>query len=115
MTRSGSMTLDVALGGGYPKGRVIEIYGPESSGKTTLALHALAEVQKSGGIIPCISTQLPEKGVSHLWTDTLCIGTAAFIDAEHALDPEYARKLGVNTDDLLICQVTLVSMSIVNK
>ena len=77
---SGSILLDEALGvGGYPKGRVIEIYGPESSGKTTLALHAVAETQKTGGI-------------------------AAFIDAEHALDPSYARKLGVNTDDLWISQ-----------
>ncbi|MCR5761546.1 MAG: recombinase RecA [Sphaerochaetaceae bacterium] len=77
---SGSILLDEALGvGGYPRGRVIEIYGPESSGKTTLALHAIAEAQKTGGI-------------------------AAFIDAEHALDPSYARKLGVNTDDLWISQ-----------
>jgi len=76
---SGSMTFDLALGSGYPKGRVIEIYGPESSGKTTLALHAVAEVQKAGG-------------------------TAAFIDAEHALDPVYARNLGVNVDELFICQ-----------
>eukprot|EP00598_Pedospumella_elongata_P016864 CAMPEP_0184988484 /NCGR_PEP_ID=MMETSP1098-20130426/24463_1 /TAXON_ID=89044 /ORGANISM="Spumella elongata, Strain CCAP 955/1" /LENGTH=425 /DNA_ID=CAMNT_0027513231 /DNA_START=29 /DNA_END=1306 /DNA_ORIENTATION=- len=76
---SGSVTLDMAMGGGYPRGRVIEIYGPESSGKTTLALHAVAEMQKSGG-------------------------TAAFIDAEHALDPVYARNLGVKVDDLLLCQ-----------
>jgi len=77
---SGSIALDVALGvGGYPKGRVIEIYGPESSGKTTLAIHAIAEAQKAGGI-------------------------AAFIDAEHAFDPYYARKLGVNIDELLISQ-----------
>jgi len=77
---SGSLTLDLALGiGGYPKGRVIEIYGPESSGKTTLTLQAVAECQKSGG-------------------------TAAFIDAEHALDPTYAEKLGVNVDDLLVSQ-----------
>ena len=77
---SGSIGLDVALGiGGYPKGRVIEIFGPESSGKTTLAIHAIAEAQKAGGI-------------------------AAFIDAEHAFDPYYARKLGVNTDELLISQ-----------
>ncbi len=76
---SGSLSLDLALGGGYPKGRVLEIYGPESSGKTTLALHAIAEVQKKGG-------------------------TAAFIDAEHALDPAYARKLGVDTDNLLVSQ-----------
>ena len=76
---SGSLSLDLALGGGYPKGRIIEIYGPESSGKTTLALHAIAEIQKQGG-------------------------QAAFIDAEHALDPAYAKKIGVNTDDLLISQ-----------
>lgn len=77
---SGSITLDVALGvGGYPRGRVVEIYGPESSGKTTVALHAIAEVQANGG-------------------------TAAFIDAEHALDPEYAQKLGVNIDELLLSQ-----------
>ena len=76
---SGSLSLDLALGGGYPKGRIIEIYGPESSGKTTLTLHAIAEIQKQGG-------------------------TAAFIDAEHALDPSYARKLGVDTDNLLIAQ-----------
>jgi recombination protein RecA len=77
---SGSILLDEALGvGGYPRGRVIEIYGPESSGKTTLALHAIAEAQKKGGI-------------------------AAFIDAEHALDPVYAKNLGVNTDDLWVSQ-----------
>jgi recombination protein RecA len=77
---TGSLSLDIALGiGGLPKGRVIEIYGPESSGKTTMTLHVIAEMQKLGG-------------------------TAAFIDAEHALDPSYARKLGVNTDDLLISQ-----------
>jgi len=77
---TGSITLDVALGiGGLPKGRVIEIYGPESSGKTTMTLHAIAECQKNGG-------------------------TAAFIDAEHALDPSYAQKLGVNIDDLLVSQ-----------
>lgn len=76
---SGSLSLDIALGGGYPQGRIIEIYGPESSGKTTAALHAIAEVQKNGG-------------------------TAAFIDAEHALDPAYARKLGVDTDNLLVSQ-----------
>ena len=77
---SGSLALDSAIGvGGYPRGRVIEIYGPESSGKTTFALHAIAEVQKSGG-------------------------TAAFIDAEHALDPAYAAKLGVDTDELLVSQ-----------
>lgn len=76
---SGALSLDIALGGGYPKGRIIEIYGPESSGKTTLTLHAIAEVQKNGG-------------------------TAAFIDAEHALDPSYARKLGVDTDNLLVSQ-----------
>ena len=77
---SGSLSLDLALGiGGLPRGRVIEIYGPESSGKTTLALHVISEAQKSGG-------------------------TCAFIDAEHALDPVYARKLGVDTDNMLISQ-----------
>jgi len=77
---TGSLGLDIALGiGGLPRGRIIEIYGPESSGKTTLALHVIAEAQKSGG-------------------------TCAFVDAEHALDPAYARKLGVNIDDLLISQ-----------
>ena len=77
---TGSLSLDIALGiGGLPRGRVVEIYGPESSGKTTLALHCVAEAQKKGG-------------------------TCAFIDAEHALDPVYARKLGVNVDDLLISQ-----------
>lgn len=76
---SGSLSLDMALGGGYPKGRIIEIYGPESSGKTTLALHAIAEIQKQGG-------------------------QAAFIDAEHALDPAYAKKIGVDTDNLFISQ-----------
>ena len=77
---TGSIGLDIALGvGGYPRGRIIEIYGPESSGKTTLSLHAIAQVQKAGGV-------------------------AAFIDAEHALDPTYARKLGVKTDELLVSQ-----------
>lgn len=77
---SGSLALDIALGaGGYPKGRIVEIYGPESSGKTTVALHAVAAVQKEGGI-------------------------AAFIDAENALDPEYAKALGVNIDELLLSQ-----------
>lgn len=77
---SGALALDIALGvGGYPRGRVIEVYGPESSGKTTVALHAIAEVQKNGG-------------------------QAAFIDAEHALDPVYAEKLGVNIDELLLSQ-----------
>jgi len=77
---TGSLSLDIALGiGGLPRGRIIEIYGPESSGKTTLTLHAIAEMQKVGG-------------------------TAAFIDAEHALDPQYAKRLGVNTDELLISQ-----------
>src|SRR6201996_4447749 len=77
---TGSLGLDMALGiGGLPKGRIVEIYGPESSGKTTLALHVVAEVQKAGG-------------------------TAAFVDAEHALDPTYAHKLGVNLDDLLVSQ-----------
>src|SRR5579859_6420996 len=77
---SGSIGLDIALGiGGYPRGRIIEIYGPESSGKATLTLHAIAQVQKLAGV-------------------------AAFIDAEHALDPVYARKLGVKTDELLVSQ-----------
>jgi recombination protein RecA len=76
---TGSLGLDLALGGGIPKGRIVEIYGPESSGKTTVCLHAVAEVQKAGG-------------------------TAAYIDAEHALDPAYAKRLGVNTDQLLISQ-----------
>ena len=76
---TGALTLDLALGGGLPKGRIIEIYGPESSGKTTLALHAIAEAQKQGGV-------------------------AAFVDAEHALDPVYAGALGVNIDDLLVSQ-----------
>ncbi len=76
---TGSLSLDIALGGGIPKGRVIEIYGPESSGKTTLSLHAIAEIQKKGG-------------------------TAAFIDAEHALDPAYAKRLGVDVENLLISQ-----------
>jgi recombination protein RecA len=77
---SGSLALDVALGvGGYPRGRIVEIYGPESSGKTTVALHAIAEIQKQGG-------------------------RAAFIDAEHAIDPSYAKKLGVNIDELILSQ-----------
>lgn len=77
---TGSLTLDIALGiGGLPKGRIIEIYGPESSGKTTMTLQAIAQCQKSGG-------------------------TCAFIDAEHALDPQYARKLGVDIDNLLVSQ-----------
>ena len=76
---SGSISLDLALGGGLPRGRVIEIYGPESSGKTTLTLHAIAEVQRAGG-------------------------TAAFIDAEHALDPSYAKRIGVDIDNLLLSQ-----------
>ncbi|HKL44276.1 MAG TPA: recombinase RecA [Candidatus Absconditabacterales bacterium] len=76
---SGSYVLDLILGGGYPEGRIVEIYGPESSGKTTIALHAIAEIQKKGEV-------------------------AAFIDAEHALDPHYAKKLGVNTDELLLSQ-----------
>ena len=79
LLKSGSLSLDLALGGGYPKGRIIEIYGPESSGKTTLALHAIAEIQKTGG-------------------------QAAFIDAEHALDPSYAKRIGVDIDNLLISQ-----------
>src|ERR1041385_2927164 len=77
---TGSLGLDIALGvGGLPRGRVIEIYGPESSGKTTLALHAVAEAQKNGG-------------------------SAAFVDAEHALDPVYAKKLGVDIDELIVSQ-----------
>ncbi|MCK4592513.1 recombinase RecA [Candidatus Parcubacteria bacterium] len=76
---TGSISLDIALGGGIPKGRIIEIYGPESSGKTTLSLHIVSELQKKGG-------------------------TAAFVDAEHALDPEYAKKIGVKTNDLIISQ-----------
>ena len=76
---SGALTLDVALGGGLPKGRIIEIYGPESSGKTTLALHAIAETQKAGGV-------------------------AAFVDAEHALDPTYSKALGVDIENLLVAQ-----------
>src|SRR6188768_2812320 len=77
---TGSVALDIALGiGGLPRGRIVEIYGPESSGKTTVALHAVANAQKAGG-------------------------TAAFIDAEHALDPDYARALGVDTDALLVSQ-----------
>ena len=80
VTSTGSLSLDIALGvGGFPKGRIIEIYGPESSGKTTIALHVIAEVQKTGG-------------------------RAAFIDAEHALDPVYAQKLGVNINELLLSQ-----------
>uniref|UniRef100_UPI00322046C9 ATPase domain-containing protein n=1 Tax=Paracoccus sp. TaxID=267 RepID=UPI00322046C9 len=79
-TSTGSLGLDIALGiGGLPKGRIIEIFGPESSGKTTLTLHVVAEEQKKGGV-------------------------CAFVDAEHALDPQYARKLGVNLDELLISQ-----------
>jgi recombination protein RecA len=76
---TGALSLDLALGGGIPKGRVIEIYGPESSGKTTLTLHAIAEVQRQGG-------------------------TAAFIDAEHALDPQYAKRIGVDIENLLLSQ-----------
>jgi recombination protein RecA len=76
---SGSITLDIAMGGGYPKGRIIEVFGPESSGKTTITLHAIAEAQKKGG-------------------------TCAFIDAEHALDPIYAQKLGVKLDELIVSQ-----------
>ena len=78
-TPTGSLSLDLALGGGIPKGRIVEIYGPESSGKTTLTLHAIAEVQKAGG-------------------------TAAFIDAEHALDPAYAKRIGVDVENLLLAQ-----------
>jgi recombination protein RecA len=76
---TGALTLDLALGGGYPKGRVVEVYGPESSGKTTLTLHAIAEVQRRGGV-------------------------AAFVDAEHALDPIYAAALGVDIENLLVSQ-----------
>ena len=77
---SGSIALDIALGvGGYPIGRIVEIYGPESTGKTTFALHAIAEVQKNGGYV-------------------------AFIDAEHALDPKYAKALGVDVDNLILSQ-----------
>ena len=76
---TGSLSLDIALGGGLPKGRVIEIFGPESSGKTTLSLHAIAEIQKKGGI-------------------------AAFVDAEHALDPEYSKNIGVDMKNLLVSQ-----------
>ena len=79
-TSTGSLGLDIALGiGGLPQGRIVEIYGPESSGKTTLTLHVVAEAQKKGGV-------------------------CAFVDAEHALDPQYAKKLGVNLDELLISQ-----------
>jgi recombination protein RecA len=78
-TPTGALSLDIALGGGIPKGRVIEIYGPESSGKTTLTLHAIAEIQRAGG-------------------------TAAFIDAEHALDPAYAKRIGVDVENLLLSQ-----------
>ena len=79
-TSTGSLGLDIALGiGGLPQGRIVEIFGPESSGKTTLTLHVVAEAQKKGGV-------------------------CAFVDAEHALDPQYAKKLGVNLDDLLISQ-----------
>src|ERR1019366_7140504 len=78
-TPTGALSLDIALGGGIPRGRVIEIYGPESSGKTTLTLHAIAEVQRRGG-------------------------TAAFIDAEHALDPSYAKRIGVDVENLLLSQ-----------
>ena len=79
LVSTGSLGLDIALGGGLPKGRIVEIYGPEASGKTTLTLQVIAEIQKQGG-------------------------TAAFVDAEHALDPNYAEKLGVNVDDLLVSQ-----------
>src|SRR5680860_1916353 len=81
-TPTGSISLDIALGGGIPQGRIIEIYGPESSGKTTLSLHIVSEFQKKGGV-------------------------AAFVDAEHALDPEYAKKIGVKTNDLIISQPDL--------
>jgi recombination protein RecA len=121
-TSTGSLTLDVATGefslamvgrlscpsrhvdhagGGYPKGRVIEIYGPESSGKTTLALHAIAEVQKRGGEsdVPGLRAHSPAQ-----LSTPVPPGFAAFIDAEHALDPTYASKLGVDTDQLLVSQ-----------
>ncbi|MBA3758082.1 recombinase RecA [Candidatus Saccharibacteria bacterium] len=78
-TSTGSLSLDIALGGGIPKGRIVEVYGPESSGKTTLTLHAIAAIQKTGG-------------------------TAAFIDAEHALDPSYAKRIGVDVENLLLSQ-----------
>lgn len=78
-TSTGSLSLDIALGGGIPKGRIVEVYGPESSGKTTLTLHAIAEIQRAGG-------------------------TAAFIDAEHALDPAYAKRIGVDVENLLLSQ-----------
>src|ERR1700750_1783792 len=78
-TSTGSLSLDLALGGGIPRGRIIEIYGPESSGKTTVCLHAVAEIQKTGG-------------------------TAAYVDAEHALDPAYAKRIGVDVDNLLLSQ-----------
>ena len=80
---TGSLSLDIALGGGVPRGRVVEIYGPESSGKTTLSLHVIANAQKKGG-------------------------TCAFVDAEHALDPEYAKRIGVNIDDLLLSRITII-------
>ena len=73
------MTLDIALGGGMPRGRIVEIYGPESSGKTTLAMHSMAEMQKIGG-------------------------TVALIDAEHAFDPEYSERLGLDVDEVVVCQ-----------
>jgi len=78
-TSTGSLSLDIALGGGVPRGRIVEIYGPESSGKTTLSLHVIAQAQQTGGM-------------------------CAFIDAEHALDPEYAKRIGVNIDDLILSQ-----------
>ncbi|MDL2362928.1 MAG: recombinase RecA, partial [Patescibacteria group bacterium] len=78
-TPTGSLSLDLALGGGIPRGRIVEVYGPESSGKTTLTLHAIAEIQRAGG-------------------------TAAFIDAEHALDPSYAKRIGVDVENLLLSQ-----------
>jgi hypothetical protein len=98
---SGSVTLDHALGGGYPRGRVIEIYGPESSGKTTLALHAIAELQRLNGAACHTVIRIFESGLTCKYFSA---GTAAFIDAEHALDPVYARHLGVNIDDLLVSQ-----------
>ena len=88
---TGSLSLDIALGiGGYPKGRIIEIYGPESSGKTTLALHTISEVQKLGGI-------------------------AAFVDAEHAFDPDYARKIGLKVEELLMSKIFSVLEAVMLK
>ena len=130
---SGSLALDIALGvGGFPRGRIIEVYGPESSGKTTVALHAVAEVQKRGGVAAFIDAEhaldpeyakalgvkidelLLSQGPESSGKTTVALhavaevqkrgGVAAFIDAEHALDPEYAKALGVNIDELLLSQ-----------